>query len=93
MVYKCPKGSRIFTVSPHRWCPFCEQDYIPAEETAEELKTLGYIEDCEENQWLFFDLPLTRAATEQPAATSAAPFDDTLIPEEGPSSASRSADA
>ena len=88
MVFKCPKGDRIFTRVPHRWCPLCEKDYVPTEKSAEELTEHGYIEDCEENQWLFFDLPLKRAAQEPTVTIDSFPGscsdDDTLTLDEVP---------
>lgn len=67
-VYRCPTGHKVFTRSPGRWCPLCEKDYIPADESPEELLAKDYTEDCEENQWLFFDYPLLRSAREGLAA-------------------------
>ena len=66
MVYRCANGHKIFTRQPNRWCPRCEEDYILTDDDPDELERLGFTEDCEENQWLFFDYPLRRAAWETP---------------------------
>ena len=76
--YKCPSGHKIFTRTPDRWCPYCEKDYIPAAESPEDLLERDFTEDCEENQWLFFDLPLRRSVTEGLAAAGF-PVPDGLV--------------